>query len=316
MAFSKAALIYNPAAGGGLNTAVRRADQAAVVLRRHVPEVLLLPTEPHRRADVLAREAVAQGFDLIAPCGGDGTINEALQGVTGTGAALLPLPAGTANVLAWEAGFPLDPVKAADLLPRLVARDVQVGVVELPNEGLKRYFLLMCGAGVDAHAVYRLNTDFKRRAGILAYFWSASRQLFEKFERFEVRVDGDTIESTLAVVSKSRLYGGKLILTPHAHLCEPRFDVVAFRSASPLVYTGYLAGALVQQLDRFRGVRRRRATEIELRNSEQSPHVYVQVDGELVGELPAKVRMGPERVRLLLPPRYVAGYPEQANGGG
>jgi diacylglycerol kinase family enzyme len=316
MGFRKAALIYNPVAGGGFRNAVRRVGEAADALRRHVPEVILTPTVPGRHADVLAREAVAAGCDLIAPCGGDGTINEALQGVVGSSATLMPLPAGTANVLAWETGLPVDPVKAAAMLPDLVARDVELGVVELPDEGLQRYFLLMCGAGVDANAVYRLNVDLKRRAGIFAYFWSGLRQLAERFERLEVAVGGETLPSTLAVVSKSRLYGGKLILTPYAHLLEPQFDVVTFRSASPLVYTGYLAGVLVQQLDRFRGVGRRRAGEVEFRKLDCSPHVYVQVDGELIGKLPARVHMGPEIVRLLLPRPYVAAYPESSNGLG
>ena len=316
MGFRRAALIYNPVAGGGFKNAVRRVGEAAEALRAYVPEVTLMPTEAARRADVLAREAIACGCDLIAPCGGDGTINEALQGVAGSGATLAPLPAGTANVLAWETGLPVDPVKAAAALPQLVARDVRLGVVELPQEGVRRYFLLMCGAGVDAHAVYRLNLDLKRRAGIFAYFWSGLSQLFQRFERLEAVVDGERLSSTLAVVSKSRLYGGKLVLTPHAHLLEQRFDLVTFGSSSPLVYTGYLAGVLVRQLDRFSGVRRRRASEVEFQNSGHSPHVYLQVDGELVGKLPAKIRMGPETVRLLLPPEYVAAYPETRKTGG
>ena len=316
MGFRKAALIYNPVAGGGFQNAVRRVDEAAEALRKHVPEVQLMPTKPGRHADVLAREAVAGGCDLIAPCGGDGTINEALQGVVGSRATLAPLPAGTANVLAWETGLPVDPVKAAEALPTLVERQVEVGVVELPEEGARRYFLLMCGAGVDANAVYRLNLGLKRRAGILAYFWSASQQLFQRFERLHVNVDGEEISSTLAVVSKSRLYGGKLVLTPHAHLLESRFDLVTFPSASPIVYTGYLAGALVRQLDRFSGVRRRRAREVEFRGAGSKKNVYVQVDGELIGRLPARIRMGPETVRLLLPPAYVAAYPESLNGSG
>ena len=316
MGFRKAAVIYNPVAGGGFKNAVRKVGEAAEVLRAHVAEVRLMPTEPHRHADVLAREAVADGCDLIAPCGGDGTINEALQGVVGSGATLAPLPAGTANVLAWETGLPVDPVLAARALPQLVARNVELGVVELPDEGVRRYFLLMCGAGVDANAVYRLNLGLKRRAGIVAYFWSASQQLFQKFERLAVKVDGEQVDSTLAVVSKSRLYGGKLVLTPHAHLLERSFDLVTFRSASPLVYTGYLAGVLVKQLDRFSGVGRRRAAEIEFQNTDDSQHVYVQVDGELIGKLPARIRMGPETVRLLLPRGYVANYPEAANGLG
>lgn len=290
--------------------------EAANALRAHVPEVLLRPTVPGRHADVLAREAVEAGCDLIAPCGGDGTINEALQGIVGSDVALLPLPAGTANVLAWEAGYPVDPVKAAENLPLLVEREVELGVAELPKEDVRRYFLLMCGAGVDANAVYRLNLGLKRRAGIFAYFWSGSQQLFKKFERLEVDVDGERLASTLAVVSKSRLYGGKLVLTPHAHLLEPRFDLVTFPSSSPLVYTGYLAGVLVRQLDRFSGVGRRRADVVQFLETGSKETVYVQVDGELIGRLPARVHMGPEKIRLLLPPAYVAAYPEPSNGSG
>ncbi len=316
MGFRKAAVIYNPVAGGGLQNAVRRVAEAAEVLREHVAEVGLMPTEPQRRADVLARQAVAEGFDLIAPCGGDGTINEALQGVVGSDATLAALPAGTANVLAWETGLPADPVLAARALPELVERRVEVGVAELPERGVRRYFLLMCGAGVDANAVYRLNLGLKRRAGIFAYFWSASQQLFQRFERLAVRVEGEQMESTLAVVSKSRLYGGKLVLTPHAHLLEQRFDLVTFPSSSPIVYTGYLAGVLVKRLDRFSGVGRRRASEVWFQQADETRRVRVQVDGELIGELPARVTMGPETVRLLLPASYVEGYQERSGESG
>ena len=310
MLFRRAAIIYNPAAGGGLQHAVERVKEAAAELRRHVGEVRLIPTEPDRRADVLAREAVLAGCDLIAPCGGDGTINEALQGLVGSDAALLPLPAGTANVLAWEIGLPVDPVKAAAQLPELVACRVELGTVEFPNENRSRHFLLMCGAGVDAGAVYRLNIDLKRRVGIFAYFWSAWMQLFRRFETLRLRVGRETLESTLAVVSKSRLYGGRLVLTPHAHLLADAFDVVSFRSASPLVYTGYLAGVLTRTLGRFQGVKWRQAREVEMLATD-APHIYVQVDGELAGRLPARARMGPETIRALLPKRYCADYPER-----
>lgn len=310
MRFARAAIIYNPAAGGGLQHAVERVDEAAAELRRYVSEVRLIPTEPDRRADVLAREAVNAGCDLIAPCGGDGTINEALQGLVGSEAFLLPLPAGTANVFAWETGLPVDPVKAAAKLPELLACEVELGTVEFPKEGRSRHFLLMCGAGVDASAVYRLNVDLKKRVGIIAYFWSASTQLFRRFEKLRLRVGHETLESTLAVVSKSRVYGGRLVLTPQAHLLEDAFDVVCFRSASPLVYTGYLAGVLTRTLELFQGVKWRQAREVEMLATD-SPHVYVQVDGELAGRLPARVRMGPETARVLLPKPYCADYPER-----
>ncbi len=322
MQFRRAAIIYNPVAGGAFFRAPARVEEAALELRKHVAEVLLCPTLEDRRGDQLTRDALADGCDLIAPCGGDGTINEVLQGMEGSTAVLLPLPAGTANVLACETGLPVDPVKAAALLPQLTLREAPLGVVEFPRENRKRFFLLMCGAGVDANAVYRLNIDLKRRVGMLAYFWSAIQQLFLPFERLHLDVAGERLDATLTVLSKSRLYGGNMILTPNAHLLEKRFDVVCFRSRSPLRYTGYLAQVVTRTLGRFKGVQWRRADRIELL-AVDSPHVYVQVDGELAGRLPATVRMGPETVRILAPEPYwnryesmqqAAGAPVLANG--
>ena len=305
VSFERAAILYNPAAGGGLQLAVQRVDSAAEALRRHVPVVDLFQTTPERRADALARQAVEAGYDLIAPCGGDGTINEAVNGVAGSHVTLLPLPAGTANVLAWETGLPVDPVKAACALPELLRCEVELGVVEFPRDGRSRYFLLMAGAGMDAGAVYRLNVDLKKRVGILAYFASGIGQLFRPLEQLRLRVNGQEIKGTLVVASKSRLYGGKLVLTPHAHLLADEFDVVCFRSNSPIVYTGYMAGVLTRTIRLFRGVTWRRTREVELLPSE-NPHVYVQVDGELAGRLPASIRMGEARVRVMLPRAYVA----------
>lgn len=253
---------------------------------------------------MLAAEAVQRGFDLISPCGGDGTINEALQGMAGSDAVLAPLPAGTANVFARETGLPLDPARAAALLPELVEREAPLGVVELPDEGRRRFFLLMCGAGVDAGAVYRLNGNLKRRSGFGAYVWSGLQQLVLPFEKFRMSLGAEQMDCTLVVISKSRIYGGVLILTPGAHLLSEHFKVIGFRTASGLRYATYAAALLLHKLSSPRGVERRSAAKVELRAIDPSSRVHVQVDGELAGELPARVRLGPETVRVLLPPEY------------
>lgn len=308
--FQRAAILYNPAAGGGLQHAVRRVEQAAEALRRHVPVVDLFPTAPDRRADVLAAEAAAGGYDLIAPCGGDGTINEAVNGIAGSSANLLPLPAGTANVLAWETGLPVDPVKAAEALPSLVACDVELGVVEFPKEARERYFILMAGAGVDAEVVYRLNSDLKKRVGIVAYFASGFAQLFRRFNRLHLRVGDEALTGTLVVASKSRLYGGRLVLTRNSHLLADELDVACFPSSSPVVYVGYMAAVLTRTIQWFRGVTWRRSRQVELHASEDR-EIYVQVDGELAGRLPATLRMSGMRVNVMLPQAYAADYPER-----
>jgi diacylglycerol kinase family enzyme len=105
----------------------------------------------------------------------------------------------------------------------------------------------------------------------------------------------------LIVISKSRLYGGGLVLTPEAHLLADRFDIVCFRSRSPLQYPGYLAAVVTRTMDKLQGVTHRQFAKVEVVAAENSVGAYVQVDGELAGSLPARVRLGPEKVKVLAP---------------
>ena len=201
---------------------------------------------------------------MICPLGGDGTINEALQAVADTEATLFPLAAGTANVFAHETGIGLDPVQSAASLATLVEQTVGLGVTEFPAQGGKRLFLLMCGAGIDANAVYSVNTGLKQQVGILAYVWSGLKQLTQPLSAITARLGEETWTGGLIVISKSRLYGGGLVLTPEAHLLADRFDIVCFRSQSPLEYTGYLAAVLTRTMDKLKGVTHCQFAKVEV----------------------------------------------------
>lgn len=281
-------------------------DQVAEALREHVDEVLLLPTTSEERAEAQARRGLAQGCDLIAPLGGDGTINEALQAVADSDAAMLPLAAGTANVFARETGMGLDAVKTAASLPSLEERVVPLGVAEFPEEGRERLFLLMCGAGIDASAVYSVKPGLKQQVGILAYVWSGLQLMLHPLSAITVLLGEEKWTGGLIVISKSRLYGGGLVLTPGAHLLADRFDIVCFRSRSPLQYPGYLAAVVTRTMDKLQGVTHRQFAKVEVVAAENSAGAYVQVDGELAGSLPVCVRLGPEKVKVLAPGEYWA----------
>ena len=135
---------------------------------------------------------------------------------------------------------------------------------------------------------------------MLAYAVSGLEQLIKRFRRLEVRIGSECFNCTLAVVSKSRLYGGQLVLTPQWNLLAPDCDVVCFRSGAPVVYTGYLASVVMHTIRCFPGVNRCQARTIELIGADPSA-VHVQTEGELVGSLPATVRLGPERIKVLPP---------------
>ena len=281
-------------------------DQVAEALREHVGELLLLPTTYAERAEAQARRGLAQGCDLIAPLGGDGTINEALQAVAGSEAALLPLAAGTANVFARETGMGLDAVNTAASLSTLQERVVPLGVAEFPDEGRERLFLLMCGAGIDANAVYSVDSALKQQVGILAYVWSGLKLMLHPLSAITVLLGEEKWTGGLIVISKSKLYGGGLVLTPGAHLLADRFDIVCFRSRSPLQYPGYLAAVVTRTMDKLQGVTHRQFAKVEVVAAENSAGAYVQVDGELAGSLPVRVRLGPEKVKVLAPGEYWA----------
>ena len=202
---SRAVIIYNPAAGRGLHLNPRSMSRAAKALKKIARQVDVKATEPNRRADTLAREALAAGFDLIVVAGGDGTVNEALQALAGSNATLLVLPSGTANVLARETGLPRNPLAAAESAIRFQTREIPLGVVEFSTH--RRYFLLMCGVGFDAAAVRGLDRVRKRMLGMGAYFLSALGQFTKRLGRLQATVGGETLDCTLVVASKSRLYG-------------------------------------------------------------------------------------------------------------
>lgn len=298
-------MIFNPAAGRTLFRKPQPVEAVANALRRHISEVVLMPTTTDRRAGVLAQAALDRGCDLIAPLGGDGTINEALQAVADSDAALLPLPRGTANVLAHETGLALDPVQVATFLPSLEERSVRLGTVEFSEEGTRRLFLLMCGAGIDANAVYDLNPGMKNRFGMVAYVWSGVRQVFRPLKPMKVRWGGLDSPAGMVVIAKSKLYGGGLTIAPDAHLLADHFDVVCFESTTALHYPWYLVAILTRTMDWAKNISRRQLGTVEVTGSGEGKFP-VQMDGELVGSLPIRVEMGLERLRLLAPPEYWA----------
>ena len=289
MRFQRAAYIFNPVSGEG--TGAGQIRQVRRILLASAREVLLEPTEAPHHASSLAREAVSNGSDLIVVQGGDGTVNEAVQGMVGSeAAALAVLPGGTANVLVREVGLPRDPVGAASILPTLAARTVRLGLVKWAG-GRSRYFLVMCGAGLDADIAARIHGPFKRRLGVVAYWLHGAEWLFRRFPRLFVRA-GPPFEGSgacsLVVISKSRRYGGGLVLTPRANLLADRFEVALFSGTGRLVYCGYLLAAVCSLITRWPGIRHESCSTVSLA-ADNGCTVHLQVDGEVAGALPATV---------------------------
>jgi len=191
----------------------------------------------------MARKAIDAGAELVLVAGGDGTVNEVLDGMAGSSVPLGILSAGTANVLATEIGLGNDLERAAGLIPHCVTRRIALGRLDFGRKS--RYFLSMAGAGFDAQIVYGLNSRLKQRFGKGAYWLSGFGQAFWRFPEFTVVLDGATQPiCSFALVSRVRNYGGDFEIARNASLFDDRFEVVLFRGQSSLPYLKYLCGMI------------------------------------------------------------------------
>lgn len=306
MTYRRAVCIYNPSAG----RAIAQSKLYAIrqILSAAVRDVSLAPTKLPGHATELAKQAALDGCDLVAVYSGDGTVNEVVQGLAGMPSpALLALPGGTANVLANELGLPVDPLGTARLLPQLAARPVRLGQAIFASNGSSRYFLLMCGAGLDAAVADRVSKPLKRRLGQAAFWLACARFSLQRFPR--VRISGadngtSRPSCSLVVVSKSRLYGGGLVLTPGANLLADHFVTAQYPGANRLAYGGYLTAARCRLISRCPGVRLESREDLVLEPASEEA-AQVQVDGEVVGKLPARIALTDAACTVLMPESYI-----------
>jgi len=302
--FRTAALIYNPLAGRRRDRRLRDLARAVDFLAAHGLTVTLVATSGPGSGAELARRELAAGCDLLIGCGGDGTINEIVNGMVGSQVPLAILPAGTGNVLAKELGLPWNVWRAAEYIPRGVVRRIALGRAASPEWG-ERHFIAVAGAGADANLIYRLSQKEKLRLGMLSFWLEGFRQLFRyDFREFMVQADGQGLPATLVVVGRTRHYGGPIQITRGASLFGDDFEVALFPRRPRPVYLLYLLAQWVGLLERCRGVRFLRAQRVVARPLAQ--RVYAQTDGELAGLLPVEFTLVPDALSLLVPFQLVS----------
>jgi len=303
VAYRRIALIYNPHAGGLQGSKSSRLLDAEKALGKYGAKVQTIATDRPRGAGGIAKRAIADGADLIVVAGGDGTINEAAEGVAGSEVPLGILPAGTANVMACEMRVSTNLRKVAEELLSYPVEQISTGRIQTRDEP-PRSFLLMAGAGLDAHIVYSLNYSLKSRLGKVAYWMAGFRQFGRRLAEFSVRIENREYDTSFALISKVRNYGGDFEIAREVSLLDDEFEVVLFQGTEPWRYVKYLAAVAMQRLNTIRGVTVLRAREVEISHPADD-RVFVQVDGEFAGHLPARVEIVPGSLNLLVPSGYV-----------
>jgi diacylglycerol kinase (ATP) len=300
-------LIRNPTAGR------RRHGLVEGVIRELKAEgwrVDLVDTAAAGDARRLAESCEADRYAVIAVAGGDGTINEVVNGLAACGERAPPLaivPLGTANVLAHELGL------AASV--SAVAKTIMSGRAVLMHpgeasgagdpEGDLRCFSLMAGAGFDAKVVAGVSAPLKRRFGKAAYVW---RSLIEARRyrpvRYAVEIDGVSYEAASVIVTHSRHYAGPYIVAPNAALGDPLLHVCLFerwgRSQTLRFGLALLLGRL-PHTGGYRVITGRRIKVSVLSDAGELRRQPVQIDGDDALTLPVSIGIASAAVRLLQP---------------
>lgn len=257
-----------------------------------------LATDAAGHATELARDAVAQGADLVLVLGGDGTVNEAANGLAYSGVPLGVLPAGTANVLAMELGLGSHLGPAIERLRTCEVCTVAMGRIA-PAQGAQRYFLCMAGAGLDAKIVREVNGALKDRTGKLAYWAAGLAQFGGRLEPLEVRILGNVRRCGFLLASRVRNYGGDMEIAHGASLRRTDLEAVLFEGENRLRYAGYMLGVLARQAQKMNGVHTLPAQCIEILTA-----AHLQIDGEYAGYQTARLETAPDALTLLMPPAY------------
>ena len=281
-------VILNPAAGQRHG---RRFRATLALLDQLGCQVTLKETSAPGDATRLAGEIKPGEFDVLVAAGGDGTINEILNGMVGTDLALAILPLGTANVLAAEIGLDLTPRGVAETIVHGRQRPVACG------KAGERYFTQMAGVGFDAHVVAGVGLALKRRIGKGAYVVEAVRQGFVfGHPRYRVTVDGEVHEAASVIVANGRHYAGRYLLAPEASIEDPHFQVCLFLRSGPLAVTRYGLALQTGRLPYRSDLKRFPGRHVKIEGPSGDP---VQGDGDIVARLPVEVSVQPDAVELV-----------------
>jgi diacylglycerol kinase (ATP) len=293
-------VIFNPSARG---------DKARQ-FRRHLGEIAaectLRQTTAAGDARRLAAEAVQEGFETVVAAGGDGTLNEVLNGIGDAPdgfqrARLGVLPLGTVNVFARELGIPLKFEPAWQLIRQGAEIRVDLPGAKYSANGreARRYFAQLAGAGLDARAIELVHWPLKKRLGPLAYVWAGLRALSVRSPaRITVTAGNRTATGELILIGNGRLYGGPFAIFPKAELNDGQLEICVFPRVTWLTLMRVGPGLLLRRRLPPRATENFQASAFTLTSSTPAP---VEADGELIGHLPAEFFVERARLRVVAP---------------
>lgn len=285
----KILIIHNPAAG-----------RKKRLLRETVAELERLGCETRLQASACAGDAerIAAGvrsadYDVVVAAGGDGTINEIINGLGEDAPPLAVIPTGTANVFAREIGMPGDARHIARVIASGAPKNLYVGRAN------NRRFIQMAGIGFDGRIVALTDSDLKRRFGKFAYVVQGLRHfLWGNLTKCNARIDGEEHSAAICIVSNGRYYAGPFILAPKASVWESGFQVFLYGSATRWQIFLYMLAFVLRLHTRLRYTEILAAREISI---DVPSGEHVQLDGDAFAFTPVSIGLDGVPLRAIDP---------------
>jgi len=285
---NKTIVILNPAA---------RSEKASRLLERirelsGVAPVRL--TSEAGDASRIAAEAVRDGVEVIIAAGGDGTLNEVVNGIGNAPVRLGILPVGTMNVFATELGIPHGNLERA----WSIIEQGKVVAVDLPKAN-DTHFIQLAGVGLDAEVVRKTTADSKKALGPLSYLLTLVQVAAHKPPRVVVETEGGRIrEGSFVLIGNGRLYGGPFPVFKRASLHDGLLDVLVFQNQTHWDVVRYFQAIAFGTHPELPDVEYFQTNSIKVTSSGDVP---VELDGEVAGMLPCLFSVEPQKLRVMAP---------------
>ncbi|WP_239256218.1 diacylglycerol/lipid kinase family protein [Listeria ilorinensis] len=297
---TKALLIVNPSSGKEKSTDYQQKAEQALLER--FDEVIVKQTEKGGDATTFASEAAKEGLDAVIAMGGDGTLNETVNGLAPheKRPAFGFVPLGTVNDLARSAGIPLKPEKAIEALKTAKMIPMDIGKID------DQYFMNVLAIGMIAQAVDQVSVEQKTKFGSVAYFMEGLKA-FNRHEmlHFELAADTEDWEgdAALVVAGLTNSVGGMEKWAPEAKLDDGLLHVFVLEKLDLLNAPGMIRQLVRGNLKESGGVRYIQTRELGLEAT--GNEITVNVDGDPGPELPVKIEVLPSHLQILVPEKPV-----------
>jgi YegS/Rv2252/BmrU family lipid kinase len=250
-------------------------------------------TKYPKHATKLAK-AAADKYDLIIAAGGDGTINEVINGLAESKATLVIIPFGSTNVLACELGIPNNPKEAAELITKGKKIEMDLGHAITGKES--RYFSMMLEVGPFAQVIKKTTPEFKRKWGRFAYPFGLIKLLFRyKWHEIYVKHEFDST-GYFVIMANIKYYAGEYEIADKANKRDGLLDLVIIDRKNPWDIIALIFSFAVGKENRFLRKEYYQTKEADIYSHHK---MQIQVDGEVLGITPVKVKIIPKALNVI-----------------